>query len=252
MAPTRTDVPGVVLDCRDHGESDKIITLFCQEIGRLTAIAKGAHRSKKRFVNKLELFSFLQINYSGSKTGGLAIVTDAELLNGFIELRQSTDRFQAASVVRETVLLATREQLRDDHLFQLILWALHALDRKKECRNIIALFLVKLFDCIGYRPDLSGCRNCGLSYQGTGPAVVSIRAGGLICSNCMKSEEFNGTQLSSGVMKALISIQQLPLEKVERIKLSGTLQTEILNIMYRYGRHLFQRDIHSWKQFIGG
>lgn len=250
MPIVRTDLPSVVLDCRDHGESDKIVTLFCQETGRLTAIAKGAHRSKKRFVNKLELFSFLQINCSHSKTGGLALVTDAELLNGFIELRQSARRFQAASVIRETILLATSEQLRDDQLFQLLLWALHALDRKLECRNIIALFMVKLFDCIGYRPDLSGCRNCGLTYQGGGAAVISISSGGLICSNCMKSGEFKGIQLSAGSIKALISIQDQPLGKIERIKLSGTLLTEILDLLYRYGRHLFQRDIHSWKQFI--
>ena len=249
MSTVKTDLPGVVLDCRDHGESDKIITLFCQQVGRLTAIAKGAHRSKKRFVNKLELFSFLQINYSRSKTGGLALIADAELLNSFIELRQSAQRFQAATVIRETMLLATREQLRDDQLFQLLLWALHALDRKMECRNIIALFLVKLFDCIGYQPDLSGCRNCGLAYQGGGSAAISIGAGGLICSNCMKSGEFMGIQLSAGTIKALVSIQEQPLEKIERIKLSGSMLTEMLDLLYKYGRHLFQRDIYSWKQF---
>ena len=249
MSIIQTDLPAVILDCRDHGESDKIVTFFCQEIGKLTGIAKGAHRSKKRFVNKLELFSFLQITYSRSQKGGLALINDADLLNSFIELRTSINRFQAASVIREIVLFATDGQMRDDHLFKLILWALNALDRKQNCESIVALFFVKLFDCIGYRPDFTGCRNCGRSYLGNSPGVLSIQAGGLICSKCMTTGTFIGRHLTAGTIQTFLAIQGQSLEKIERIKLSGTVLKEILDTMYRYSRHMFQRDIHSWAQF---
>ena len=110
MPTARSELPAIVLDCYDHGESDKIVTLFCQGIGRLTAIAKGAHRSKKRFVNKLELFSFIQLSYSRSAPGRMAVITEAELLNSFLSLRSKFSRYQAASVLREIVLLATIEK----------------------------------------------------------------------------------------------------------------------------------------------
>ena len=252
MSIIRTDLPAVVLDCRDHGESDKIVTFFCQEIGKLTGIAKGAHRSKKRFVNKLELFTFLQITYSRTKKGGMALINDAELVNSFIELRTSAKRFQAASVIRELILLSTSEQLRDDNLFKLILWSFHALDQKQKCENIVALFLVKLFDCIGYRPDFTGCRNCGLVYHSSSPAALSIMAGGLICSKCMSTGDFIGRRLTAGTIQSFLSIQDQPLDKIERIKLSGTILTEVLESMYRYSRYLFQREIHSWRQFFPG
>ena len=61
MSPLAQDTEAIVLDCRDHGESDKIVTFFCLDAGRLAGIAKGANRSKRRFVNKLELFSSLQL-----------------------------------------------------------------------------------------------------------------------------------------------------------------------------------------------
>ena len=64
----------IVLDTTDHGESDLIVTLFCQESGRVTAIAKGAKRSKKRFVNKLEFFTYLQVNYQQKNEQVLAFL----------------------------------------------------------------------------------------------------------------------------------------------------------------------------------
>lgn len=252
MAVIQTDLPAVVLDCRDHAEADKIVTFFCKDIGKLTGIAKGAHRSKKRFVNKLELFSFLQITYSSSAHQSLALIRDADLLNSFLSIRTSVGRFQAASVVRELVLLASSEQLRDDALFSLVLWELHSLEKNLDHRASIALFLIKLFDCLGYRPGFSGCRNCGLAYRGKTPAIFSIPAGGLICSRCLQGGEFTGRHLSPGAIRLLTSVQRQSLKTIERISISDAVLKEVLDSLYGYGRYLFQRDIHSWRQFIDG
>ncbi|MEE4166320.1 MAG: DNA repair protein RecO [Desulfocapsaceae bacterium] len=249
MPTIHTDLPAVVLDSRDHGESDKIITLFCKDIGKLTGIAKGAHRSKKRFVNKLELFSFLSITCSRSTNAGLAVITDGELLNGFMTIRSSVPQYQAASVIREFILLATNEQLPENELFILLLWTLHALDRGESCSSTTAIFLIKFFDSIGYRPDFSCCQNCGLMYQNKSPAVFSNQAGGLICSRCMSAGTFSGRKLSTGTIKVINAIQNQPIRKLQRLKLSGPILDDLLNSAYRYGRHLFQREIVSWKFF---
>ena len=247
MASVRADVPAIVLDSYDHGESDKIVTLFCEDIGRLTTIAKGAHRSRKRFVNKLEIFTFLQIGYSRSAPGNLAVITEAELLNSFINLRSNVSRYQAASVLREFILLATSERLNDDHLFQLSLWALHSLDRGADQKTVLALFLVKLFDVIGYRPDFSQCQSCGNVYQAQGPAVFSPQAGGLLCSGCLAGHAFSGWRLSPGTIRMIIAVQQQPLTRLNRFRLTSSNLSETLDCFYRYSRHLFQKDIHSWK-----
>jgi len=252
MATIHTDLPAVILASRDHGESDKILTLFCKDFGKLTAIAKGAHRSKKRFVNKLELFSFLHITCSRSSPGSLALVNEGELLNGFMTIRSSTPRYQAATVIRELTLLATSEESPDNDLFTLILWALHAIDRGDLPRPVIAMFMVKFFDSIGYRPDFSCCQSCGLMYQGKSSALFSNQACGLICTKCMAGGTFGGRKLSSGTIRVINSVQRQSLEKLKRLKLSGAILEDLLDTMYRYGRYLFQREITSWKFFSEG
>ena len=46
----------IVLRCLDYGESDRIVTFYTRDYGKLRGIAKGARRSRKRFANALELF----------------------------------------------------------------------------------------------------------------------------------------------------------------------------------------------------
>lgn len=252
MATIHTDLPAIVIDSRDHGESDKIITLFCKDIGKLTAIAKGAHRSKKRFVNKLELFSFLQITYSRSSPTSLALINDADLLNSFMSIRSSFECYRSANVIREFSLLATNEQLPDNDLFQLILWALNELDEGSDCRSTVAIFTTKLFDAIGYRPDFTSCQSCGLMYQSRLPAVFSNQAGGLICSRCMAGGRYSGRRLSPGTIRVINEIQCQSCQRLKRLRLSGNMLNELLDNMYRYARHLFQREIFSWKLFSDG
>ena len=246
MGPDRSDLPAIILDCYDHGESDKIVTFFCQGRGRITGIAKGALRSRRRFVNKLELFSFLQITYTRRNPTSLALITDAELLNSFIHLRSSFPHYQAASVIRELVLLATSEKLSDDSLFSLTLWALDKLDKKEDQKTVLALFLVKLYDAIGYRPDLARCQGCGKEYQQKAPATFNAQAGGLICPNCQATHG-GGWRLAPGTIQMMLTIQQQPLERLARFKMTRGMLKEVLDCLHRYGRHLFQKDIHSWK-----
>ena len=105
----------VVLNVADHGESDKIVTIYCPDHGKLTGIAKGAKRSKKRFVNKLELFSLLNITYSNTR-GALARIDQAELLDSFQSLRKNYHKYSAAILLCELMLCWTKENDGDPEI----------------------------------------------------------------------------------------------------------------------------------------
>lgn len=113
----------VVIKLADHGESDKIVTFYCPILGKLTGIAKGAKKSKKRFLNKLELFSQLEIEYTPNRRSSLVRIDHAELIQPYPTLRTSYDRFAAASLVCELTYFWTRENDGDQELFNLLLWA---------------------------------------------------------------------------------------------------------------------------------
>ena len=244
VAYTR-ETEAIVLDCTELGESDVIVTLFCQDVGRLSAIAKGAKRSKKRFVNKLEFFSFLHITYQQKANRSLAFLVEADLHTSFLHIRQNFELYSIASVIREFLLIGVRENEPDLPIFRLSLWALHNIDQKLPPLAILSLFLIRFYDYLGYRPDLQNCVHCGTPVTIRNRYSFDAGTGRIVCSIC--NPHLRGLPLSHGTIKMLKSAQDLPIERLQRLKISGTLLNETIALLQSYGNQLFQRDIISWK-----
>jgi DNA repair protein RecO (recombination protein O) len=250
MSSPELETVAIVLDCRNYGESDKIVTFFCPEAGRLTGIAKGANRSKRRFVNKLELFSSLYITYNQPRQGGLIIVTAADLTSSFLNLRKNIDLYNAATVIREFVLIGVSEKECDNRVFSLLHWALASLDEKRPHLPIVIIFLLRFFDHIGYRPDLSTCHHCNLQVWSGQAYRFNYMTGGLLCQSCLAHDFQTTVPLSLGTIRLLTDVQNLPLDRLHRLQFSNIATNESLVLLHRYGRRLFQRDIHSWKTIM--
>ncbi len=246
MARISRETEAIVLDCFEHGESDVILTFLSRDSGRISAIAKGAKRSKKRFVNKLELFSFLHITYQTSPNQSLNFLSEAEVHTSFINIRQSFELYTIASIIREFLLIAIREEEADDQLFRLCLWALHNIDLHRQPTAVLTLFLTRFYGTIGYRPDFTACNGCNTKVIANRNYSFDTTTGGLICPSC------SGTgnrliRLSQGTIKILQSAQAQPLERLHRLRISGNILQEALSLLHDYGRQLFQREIISWK-----
>ncbi len=246
MAAISRETEAIVLDCFEHGESDVILTLLSRDAGRLSVIAKGAKRSKKRFVNKLELFSFLHITYQISPNRNLSFLSEAELHTSFLNIRQNFCLYTTASILREFLLITIREGEADEQLFRLSLWALHNIDRHLQPLAILALFLINFYGIIGYRPDFTGCNMCNKQTTVNRRYSFDTTTGGLICPDCSRQGQ-RLVRLSHGTIKMLQSAQIQPLERLHRLKISGNLLQESLSLLHDYGRQLFQREIISWR-----
>ncbi len=246
MGHTILESPAIVLNCYDHGESDKIVTFFCHNIGLLTGIAKGAHRSKKRFVNKLELFSLLHISYQSKNRNNLAFIHEAEHINSYLNLRKNIYLYNSANVVRELVLLTCREMGGDEGLFELINWEFAVLDEKEDWWPTLSIFLIRLPDLLGYRPNLSSCAQCQQLLSQKKEYRFHSLSGTLICSDCQHQPQ-SLYSLSHGTIKFIESARDLPLCRLHRLRPSRQIIKESTTIMRRYLRQLFQKDIHSWK-----
>ncbi|HSC41785.1 MAG TPA: DNA repair protein RecO, partial [Candidatus Binatia bacterium] len=73
----------IVLRNRPYGESDKIVSFFTDKFGKLTGIAKGALRSRRRFVNSLEPFSLINLKFQDPPHSNLVFIIAADLVNSY-------------------------------------------------------------------------------------------------------------------------------------------------------------------------
>ena len=241
----------IVLQVKDHGDSDKIVTLYTLEHGKIVLIAKGAKRSKKRFVNKLELFSLLVIHFAPSRHSSLMRLDQADLEAHFPRLRESYERYIAASLLCELVLHWTREHDSEEGLFRLLVWALEGVSMAAGGVNrTIIFFHLKMLDILGYRPDLTGCLDCrGLGVPGVLYRFSPLR-NGLVCSRCEPQATVNSQPLSIQTIQLLRRSQDMEQGKLERLHFSLAATREAIALLKRYDNHLLQREVHSWS-FLG-
>src|ERR1041385_657187 len=92
---------GIVLRTYKLGESDRIVSLFTRQRGKVRAVAKGVRTTKSRFGARLEPPSHVQaLFYEGRE---LDIVTQAETVDHFRPIRDDLDRLTRAVSMLEAV-----------------------------------------------------------------------------------------------------------------------------------------------------
>lgn len=181
--------PAIVLRTRVHGESDKIVTFLTRDWGKITGIAKGAKRSRRRFVNVLEPFTHIHLRFRPSRSDELIFILGCELVQTFRRPSQDIHRFALASYMVELtdVMVAGREAGQE--IYTLLL---HGLVSLEESSPLPALFLpafeLRLLVEVGYAPNLNSCCVCGTSLPlraTDGPALLfSPSLSGLLCPQC--------------------------------------------------------------------
>ncbi len=237
---------GIVLAIAPHAESDKLVTFYSPDMGLVTGIAKGAKRSKHRFVNKLEEFTLLSILYRPPRSGGLLFLSEADLDNAFLTLRRDYPRYTTAMFVAELVLRFTREHDPDPGIFTLLHWALFSLDKGVQPQRIAALFLLRLLGLAGYQPGLGTCTLCRRPISAQLRYRLDPASGSLTCSLCRpEAYAASGQALSLQTIRFLQQAQQLELRLLRRLQMPARAAGETINTLTAYARHLLQQDIHS-------
>src|ERR1700752_2591398 len=143
----------LVLRTADWSETSRIATLWTREFGKVRSLAKGGRRLKSAFENALDLLTVCGIVFLRKSSGGLDLLTEAQVRQRFPRLRTDLAALYAAYYVAE--LLADWTQEYDPHpsLFDEALDTLQTLGRADEktqaieCGSRIArLELVGLFE----------------------------------------------------------------------------------------------------------
>ncbi len=238
----------VVLKIFDHGESDKIITFFTSDFGKITAIAKGAKRSKKRFVAKLELFNHLHIYFADNKYSSLVRVDEAELRNPFPALRSDYERFVCSTLASELVLNWTADHDQDENLFHLLTWTYGQLTQNTPLQTLL-LFQLHLLTLLGFHLHLSSCCQCGTEVNTSRKFSFFSPKNGVVCSQCasLQTSETANIPLSLGTIKLLEKARQLTVDKWPRLHFSKQSLKESISLFQSHNAFLLQRDILSWK-----
>jgi DNA repair protein RecO (recombination protein O) len=176
-----SEVRGVVIRTTDINESDRLITIYTEEKGLITALARGARSVKSRKLSSTGQFCYSV--FILQQTGDKCWVKEASLIESFFNIRQSIDGLALAAYIAEVMeQVSTAEG--DKELLQLCLNSLYAISvGKYELDKVKAAFEIRLMSILGFMPDVIGCHRCG---QREGNFLFDVMAGAIECASCHK------------------------------------------------------------------
>lgn len=197
-----------MLRLRSLGESDLLLDVFSDRLGRLTCVAKGGRRSKKRFFGLLLTAHLLEVQIGPTRKGGdLWRLDSARLLERHLGLRQRWRRLLAAAPVLELLLRATAAMDPSPPALELSLVTLtrmQAAPTRRELGSALLAHLTRLLGVMGYGLGLSACVACGRPAAEIKTPRLSLE-GGLACAACAP----RGVAAAPGLLGAMAAAQSL-------------------------------------------
>lgn len=238
------ELSAIILTSADLGESDKIITFYTRENGKERAVAKGAKRSQKRFLNALEPFTHLSLQLAPNRNGGLARIESVDILHSFDAIRFHTQHFMFATLACELTDKWTKEGDPCPRIFHLLIWLLHNLhnnatrleQQAPSAQTAMIFFQIKLLQFAGYALEWNRCRVCNSQLQGARSVYVSDR--GILCEACHAGSA-DICEACAGAVRAIQYLQEREPGEIHRLALSQALWAEVWTILERlHKRHI--------------
>jgi DNA repair protein RecO (recombination protein O) len=178
----------LVIRTTDWSETSRIATLWTREFGKVRVLAKGGRRLRSNFESALDLLTVCSMVFLRKSSGGLDLLTEAQVVRRFPRLRADLPALYSAYYIAE--LLADWTEDYDPHPTLLdealeTLQVLGAADVPTGPR--LMRFEMVLLRELGYSPSLATCAGCEQPLGGRG-LVFSAAGGGVLCPACQASQ----------------------------------------------------------------
>lgn len=253
--------PAVVIGSAPLGESDRIVSFFSRDFGKVRGVARGARRMRSRFGSALELLTLGELVFFDGGRSDLVAVDHFDIVHPFAGVRGDLARLGQAAWMVECVARLTADRDPSATLYGLLVRALRGVEAGDPPRRAATAFGLRCVDALGHRLRIDACVGCG---RRSGPAGASIAidvdAGGLTCAACAGRSR-GAVRVDAGTLAALRRLRAMPWADAMGLAL-GTTEDHVREIVDLHVTRLaghpvraarFLREIErSWPALSGG
>ncbi|MFH0827691.1 MAG: DNA repair protein RecO [Candidatus Omnitrophota bacterium] len=179
MAIIKTEA--IVLKRYDLRETSLLAVFFTLDFGKISGELKGVRADPGKFASPVEVFSHNEIVFYQKRNSSVHLVSQCDLKNAFIPIKQNMRSIAAASVMVELLDGIMPQEDKNEEVFQLAVSALSELSAVNSDK-ITTVFKIKLLSLSGFKPHFDSCVSCGLSVMAR--PKFSLKLGGLLCYKC--------------------------------------------------------------------
>jgi DNA repair protein RecO (recombination protein O) len=219
---------GIVLRTTDYGETNKIVTLYTREWGKIGVMARGAKKPKSRLSAITQPFTYGY--FLMQKGNGLGSLQQGEMITPLRAIKEDIFLTAYASYVVELTDRSTDEKKSNPFIFELLYQTLTYLNEGYDPEILKNIYEMKMLPVLGLYPVLNQCAVCGSK---EGQFSFSIREGGIICHRCLSNDPYH-LKLSPAAVKLLRIFYFLDLKRLGNISVKAETKAELKKVIDTY------------------
>lgn len=221
-------IKAVIIRTQDYGETHKIITLYSKKMGKFSAIARGAKKTKSRMAAVTQPFIygefFVYVN------SGLSTIQQGEIINSFRAIREDIVKTAYTAYIAELTDKLLNQKQPDIELYDQFFQTLKYISENENVEIPVMMFELKLYQKGGFAPVVDRCVNCG---NDTNLTTFSVKEGGLLCASCQRLDP-HALKLTSSIAKILSVFLHVGLERVGNISIKKENELLLRNLLDQY------------------
>ncbi|HEY2421587.1 MAG TPA: DNA repair protein RecO [Neobacillus sp.] len=219
---------GIVIRTTDYGETNKIVTLYTREWGKLGVMARGAKKPNSRLSSITQLFTH---GYFLVQRGtGLGSVQQGETITSLRAIGEDIFLTAYASYIVELTDKCTEEKKPNPFHFELLYQTLNYMNEGYDPDVLMNIYEMKMLNVLGLYPILNQCSVCGST---DGNFSFSIREGGFICHRCLSHDPYH-FKLSPATVKLLRLFYYIDLSRLGNISVKDETKSELKKVISAY------------------
>lgn len=219
---------GIVIRTTDYGETNKIVTLYTRELGKIGVMARGAKKPNSRLAAITQHFTYGYFLIYQNK--GLGNLQQGETISSFRGIREDIYLTAHASYVVELLDKSTEDRKPNPYLFELVQQTLNYFNEGYDVDVLTNIFEMKMLNTLGLYPQLNECSFC---HHNKGVFGFSIREGGLICSQCFNKDPYH-LKVSQATVKLLRLFYYFDLSRLGSISVKKVTKQELKKVIHMY------------------
>jgi len=208
--------PAILLRTIDYGEADRVVTLLGRTTGRVSALARGARKSQKRFGGGLGLGSVGEAALRERAGADLLTLERFDLMESHPSFGGDVARMAHAAYAAELVSKLCAPRHAETEVYDWLLGFLGELHRQGATAERLRVLEIGLLRRLGFGPVVEACAACGGDGGGARggdrhPFRWDPARGGTICTDCGN----RGRPMREVVRRALERFATTPLESAD-------------------------------------
>ncbi len=224
---------GFVIKSIPYGESNKIVTIYTKEAGKITVMARGAKKPASRLAAITQTFTH---GYFLVRRGrGMGSLEQGEFISSVRHIRSDLETTAYAGLIVELIDRLTEADQPNASIFRLLNDSFNAMEEEYDAEAISLFVLWKMLPVAGIHPILHECANCGST---EGEFAFSFKEIGFLCHRCFHQDPYI-VRITPAQLKLIRTFATVPIKQVGSL----TLKKSTKQFMKKIVRQIYDEQV---------